>query len=148
MESIQRISKTDLARRTHQVIREVQRGYTAVVESHGEPEAAIIDILDYAIIRAVLRYYAQPPAIDPADGLADAAIAGLADLQERFNLVMAHYLAGAISLGRAAELLGLAWLELRTRFLRLDIPLRVAPADVEEARDDINAAAAWISRST
>jgi predicted HTH domain antitoxin len=119
-----------------------------VVESHGEPEAAIIDILDYAIIRAVLRYYAQPPAIDPADGLADAAIAGLADLQERFNLVMAHYLAGAISLGRAAELLGLAWLELRTRFLRLDIPLRVAPADVEEARDDINAAAAWISRST
>jgi hypothetical protein len=49
----------------------------------------------------------------------------------------------AISLARAAELLDLPWLDLRTRFLRLDVPLRASPADVDEARADAAAAAAW-----
>ena len=41
MESVRRVRKTDLARNTHQVIRTVQRGQTAVIESHGRPEVAI-----------------------------------------------------------------------------------------------------------
>lgn len=40
VEIVQRVRKTDLARNTHQVIRAVQRGQTAVIENHGEPEAA------------------------------------------------------------------------------------------------------------
>ncbi len=67
----------------------------------------------------------------------------IADEQERFNLVLAHYLAGAISLGRTAELLNLPWLDLRTRFLRLDVPVRTAPADLAEARADVEVAEAW-----
>jgi len=129
MRYVQHVRKTDLARNTHQVINAVLRGQTAVIESHGQPEAAIIDIIDYRILRAAMRYYAQQPEIDMEAGLPDREKA-LPNLQDRFNLVMAHYLAGAISLARAAELLDLSWLDLRTRCLRLDVPLRTAPANL------------------
>ena len=46
MKSVRRIRKTDLARNTRQVINAVLRGQTAVVESHGQPEVAIMDIVD------------------------------------------------------------------------------------------------------
>ncbi len=127
MQSMQRVRKTDLARNTRQVINDVLRGQTAVIESHGEPEVAIMDIIDYRITRAVMRYYSQQPDIDTEAGLSEERAANVPDLQDRFNLVLAHYLAGAVSLGRVAELLGLPWLDLRTRFLRLDVPLRGAP---------------------
>jgi predicted HTH domain antitoxin len=143
MQSIKRVRKTDLARSTRQVINNVLRGQTAVVESHGQPEVAIMDIVDYRIIRAVLRYYAQQPEIDVEEGLADQQVTSTSDPQERFNLILAHYLAGAISLGRAAELLELPWVDLRTRFQRLDVPLRVAPSDLQEARLDVEVAEAW-----
>jgi len=129
MRYVHHVRKTDLARNTHQVINAVLRGQTAVIESHGQPEAAIIDIIDYRILRAAMRYYAQQPEIDMEAGLPDREKA-LPNLQDRFNLVMAHYLAGAISLARAAELLDLSWLDLRTRCLRLDVPLRTAPANL------------------
>ena len=140
METIRRIRKTDLARKTRQVINDVLRGQTTVVESHGQPEVAIMDIVDYRITRAVMRYHAQPPEVDAQAGLSDRQVAAITDLQDRFNLVLAHYLAGAISLGRAAELLEFPWLDLRTRFLRLDVPLRTAPSDVTEAQADVEAA--------
>ncbi len=63
MESIQRVRKTDLARNTREVLNTVMRGQTALIESHGKPEAAIIDIVDYLIVRAVMRYHKQPPQI-------------------------------------------------------------------------------------
>ena len=140
MRYVQHVRKTDLARHTHQVINAVLRGQTAVIESHGQPEAAIIDIIDYHILRAVMRYYAQQPEIDREAGLVDQEVQALPNLQDRFNLVMAHYLAGAISLARAAERLDLSWLDLRTRCLRLDVPLRTAPANFAEAEADIKAA--------
>jgi predicted HTH domain antitoxin len=143
MQSITRVRKTDLARSTRQVINNVLRGQTAVVESHGQPEVAIMDIVDYRITRAVMRYHAQQPEIDVEEGLADQQVTSTSDPQERFNLILAHYLAGAISLGRAAELLELPWVDLRTRFQRLDVPLRVAPSDLQEARLDVEVAEAW-----
>ena len=143
MESVRRIRKTDLARNTRQVINAVLRGQTAVIESHGQPEVAILDIVDYRIIRAVMRYHAQMPEIDVESGLTDDRLAEISDPQDRVNLVLSHYLAGAISLGRAAELLDLPWLDLRTRFLRLDVPLRVAPADLDEARQDVEVIRSW-----
>ena len=147
MEFITRVRKTDLARNTRQVIRAVQRGQTAVIESHGQPEAAIIDIVDYRILRAVMRFYAQRPEIDVEAGLADEQGAAPADTRERYNLVMAHYLAESISLGRAAELLDLTWLDLHTRCLRLDVPLRTAPADLAQARADVETAKTWTTTS-
>jgi len=143
MESVRRIRKTDLSRNTREVINAVLRGQTTVVESHGHPEVAILDIVDYRIIRAVMRYYAQRPEIEAEGGLSQQEVAALAAPQDRVNEVLAHYLAGAISLGRTAELLGLPWLDLRTRFLRLDVPLRMAPTDLSEAQADAEAAEAW-----
>ena len=143
MEIVQRVRKTDLARNMRQVIQSVQRGQTALIESHGQPEVAIVDIVDYRLSRAVLHYHAQPPNIDSTEGLSNEAVEALADEQARYNLVMAHYLADSISLARAAELLGLTWLDLRTRCLRLDIPLRMAPADRAEAETDVAVAKLW-----
>lgn len=143
MQSIKYVRKTDLARNTRQVINNVLRGQTAVVESHGQPEVAIMDILDYRITRAVMRYYSQRPSIDAEEGLSDQQLASTSDPQKQFDLVLAHYLAGAISLGRVAELLALPWVDLRIRFQRLDVPLRVAPIDVEEARRDVETAETW-----
>ena len=66
-----RISKTDLARNTRQVINDVLRGQAAFIESHGKPEAAIIDIVDYRILHAVMRYHASRPKIDANTGLSE-----------------------------------------------------------------------------
>lgn len=143
MQPTQRVRKTDLARNTRQVINNVLRGQTAVVESHGQAEVAIMDIVDYRITRAVMHYYAHESRIDVEKGLAAQDVTGADDPQARFDLVLAHYLAGAISLGRAAELLALPWLDLRSRFARLEVPIRAAPADLAEAQADVEVARAW-----
>ena len=145
MESVRHVSKTNLARNTRQVINAVLRGQTAVVESHGQPEVAILDIVDYRIIRAVMRYHAQKPEIDIEAGLADERVTALTDTQERFDLVLAHYLAESINLGRAAELLDMYRLDLQARFARLDVPLRIGPANLAEARAEIEAIRTWSS---
>ena len=145
MESVRHVSKTSLARNTRQVINAVLRGQTAVVESHGQPEVAILDIVDYRIIRAVMRYHAQVPEIDTEAGLADDRVTAISDVQDRFDLVLAHYLAESISLGRAAELLDMYRLDLQARFARLDVPLRIGPATLEEARAEVEAIRTWSS---
>ena len=143
MQLVQRVRKTDLARNTRQVLRNVQRGRTAIIENHGQPEAAIVDIVDYLIVRAVMRYYSQRPPIVIVAGLTNDQVATVKGEQERYDLVMAYYLAGAISLSRAAELLDLAWVDLRARAVRLDVPLRTAPTDAAEAQADMEAALNW-----
>jgi predicted HTH domain antitoxin len=140
METIRHVPKTTLARQTRQIIQAVQRGQTVVVEHHGQPEAAIMDIMDYYLIRAVLYYHTHTPHIDADAGLSDEAVAAAASLLEKVNLVVTHYLAEAISLSRAAELLELPWLDLRTRCLRLDIPVRTVSSD-DIAADLENASA-------
>ena len=125
MESVRRVRKTDLARNTREVLNNVMRGQTTVIESHGKPEAVIIDIVNYMILRAVIRYHAQSPQIAEYAGLTDSEAAATPDLEARYDLVMAHYLASSISLSRVAELLNLASFDLRVRFVRLDVPLRL-----------------------
>ena len=139
MEYLQRVRKTDLARNTRKVIRTVQRGQTVLVESHGQAEAAIMDILDYRILRAFMAYHNRPPKVD-SKGLSDTRLEGLNDPQKVCDIVLAHYLAGAISLGRAAELLELPALDLQARFQRLDVPLNMGAKDKQAAQDEVNAA--------
>lgn len=139
MEYMQRVPKTDLARKTRQVIREVQRGYTVLVESHGQAEAAIMDIVDYRIVRAFLAYHARSPQVDPK-GIDAELLAEMNDRQQLYDLVLAHYLAGAISLGRVAELLDLSVLDLQFRFQRLDLPLNLGVEEEQAALDEVEAA--------
>lgn len=137
MELIQYIRKTDLSRNTRQVIRAAQRGQTVVVESHGQPEVAIMDIVDFYIVRAVLRYHAESPSATGDAGWDEQSLQTAVTPQERYDLVLAHYLSETISLGKVAELLELPWLDLRTRLVRLDVPLRIGPANLDEARQDV-----------
>lgn len=115
-----------------------------VVDEGDEPRVAIIDMTDFQILRAVTTYFVDPPAIEPQAGLADAKVADLSG-QELFDVTLSHYLADAISLSRAAEILRTAWVELRSRFERLGVPLRTAPESQQEAWEDVLAARAVAS---
>jgi prevent-host-death family protein len=153
MHQVVTISKTDLARRTRQVVDRVRRGDTLIVESYGEEQVVVIDIVDYRILRAVAAYHSLGPHLalttDPArepEGLSEAQIKRVVEeaggaIQARWNRVIIAYLDGHISLGRAATLLGLSRYELDERFRRLDVPRRIGPetleaqAEVDVARD-------------
>lgn len=147
MDSQQILPKTDLARRTRQVLQAVQRGQTAIIESHGQPEAAILEIDDYRILRSVMRFHAHKIEFDPETGPTDASLAGFEDPQEKVDQVIAYYLEEGISLGRAAELLGFPWLDLRTRFLRLDVPILVGPDQPDEVLAELRAIKRWESEN-
>jgi len=67
------------------------------------------------------------------------------DAELRWALVLGAYLNHWINLGKAAELLGLHELELRDRFLELGIPLRIGPADLAEAKSEVEVVRSWFS---
>jgi len=132
MDYEQRISKTDLARSTHQVIREAQRGYTVLVENHGQPEVAIVDIIDFLLQRAAIHYFGFSKEFEQDVEISEPILKSLPSDQDRFNLVIGHYLAVHISIGRSAELLGMSPSELQVRLMRSGIPLRMGPESQEE----------------
>jgi len=66
----------------------------------------------------------------------------------RWSVVVGAYQDRQINLGKAAELLGLAELELRQRFIELGVPLRVGSADLAEARAEVEAVRAWFADET
>ena len=61
----------------------------------------------------------------------------------RWSLAVRAYQERRINLGKAAEFLGLHELELRKRFLELGIPLRLGPADLAEAKAEVDALRVW-----
>ena len=67
------------------------------------------------------------------------------DEDVRWSVVVGAYQDRQINLGKAAELLGLAEIELRQRFIELGVPLRLGPADLDEARAEVEAVRAWFS---
>jgi predicted HTH domain antitoxin len=66
----------------------------------------------------------------------------------RWSVVIGAYRDEQINLGKAAELLNLPEIELRQRFIELGIPLRVGPADLAEARAEVEAVRAWLTEET
>jgi len=62
------------------------------------------------------------------------------DQDLRWAMVVSAYLDAEISLAKAAELLGVHALELRNRFTRLGIPLRLGPVNIDEAKAEAAAA--------
>ena len=140
------INKTDLARRTRQVVDQARRGRAVIVESYGEEQVAILDAADYRCLRAMAAYYSLPPHPAPVNddtlaprGLDEAEVqerlaSAAGNTQAGWDRVIAAYLDGDISLGRAAQLLGMSRFELQERFNRLGLPLRVGPVDLAEAR--------------
>jgi predicted HTH domain antitoxin len=137
MEYEQRISKTDLARSTHHVIREAQRGYTVLAENHGQPEVAIVDIIDFQLQRAAMHYLGFPKELEQDIEISEATVKSLPTDQDRFNLVIGHYLAVHVSIGRSAELLGMSPPELQIRLMRSGVPLRMGPESQEELDNEM-----------
>jgi prevent-host-death family protein len=145
MERVTVISRTDLARRTRQIVDRVRRGDTVLVESYGEEQIVLVDILDYRIMRAVAAYHALSPHSSPLSdpetepsGLTEAELLE-SEPQVRWNRVIAAYLDGQINLGRAASLLDLSRFELDDRFRRLDVPRRMGAETLDEARSELEA---------
>lgn len=137
MEYEQRITKTDLARSTHQVIREAQRGYTVLVENHGQPEVVIVDIIDFQLQRAAIHYFSFPKEYQQDIEISEANLNSIPNDQDRFNLVLGHYWALHISIGRAAELLAMSPPELQIRLGRAGVPLRMGPESQEELDNEV-----------
>lgn len=133
----QRITKTDLARSTHNVIREAQRGYTVLVENHGQPEVVIVDIIDFQLQRAAIHYFSSPQEYAEDIEINEASLETLPTNQDRFNIVIGHYLAVHISIGRSAELLGMSTPELMVRLSRSGIALRFGPESQEELDNEV-----------
>lgn len=142
----QRISKTDLARSTHRVIQEAQRGYTVLVENHGQPEVAIVDVIDFQLQRAAIHYFSSPQMYDEDLEITESLLKSLKTDQDRFNLVIGHYLAVHQSIGRSAELLGMSTPELMMRLGRSGIPLRVGPESAEELEEELKVIEASLRR--
>jgi hypothetical protein len=66
----------------------------------------------------------------------------------RWSVVVGAYQDRQINLGKAAELLDMTELGLRERFIELGIPVRVGPADLAEARAEVEAMRAWFAGQT
>jgi hypothetical protein len=136
------VRKTDLARNTSRIIRNVLRGQPTVIENHGQPEAIIVDVVDFLILRALVNYHAgNLPPLDP-NGPSNEEFAGLSS-QARYNRAMQYYLSEKCSTGRMAELLEISWIDLRERFNRLGVPLFLAPSTINDARKDAENARKW-----
>jgi predicted HTH domain antitoxin len=81
--------------------------------------------------------------------LVNRAIQRLIESDEdlRWVIAISAYQSGDISLAKTAELLGLHALALRTRFLKLGIPIRLGPGTLEEAKAEVEALRLWRSES-
>ncbi len=144
------ISRTDLARHTRRVLERARRSGPVVVTGHGDEQAVVLDITDYRLLRAAAAYGLQQERAQPRAraemprGLSEeevrAAIeAAGGNVQAGWNRVMAAYWDGDISLGRAAQLLGLSRFELMERLHRLGLPIYMGPQTVEELKAELAA---------
>lgn len=120
------ISRTELARNTREIVERVRQGEQVTVQGYGEDQIVLLDALDYRILRSIANYALRKGHMEIPD--------------DDFSLAIDTYLEEKISLGKAAELLGLSRYELMDRFERLGVPLRIGPATLDEARDEVRAA--------
>jgi predicted HTH domain antitoxin len=142
MEPVGSVSITELSLKARQLLGAVRRGETVIFETEGEEESVLIGAIDYRILRAALHALTSRSDVEPKEGLPESKLVGEPRSQERFNQVIAHYLAEAISLSRASELLEMTPRRLRARLDRLEIPRRVAPLG-KEVRSDVQTARNW-----
>ncbi len=113
------ISRSELEHHTGEIVDRVRHGELAVVESSGEEQIVLLDATDFRLLLALAG---------SASGSAE---------RDHDSRVVHDYLEERISLGKAAELLGLSRFDLQERFHRLGAPLRLGPATIEEAREEV-----------
>lgn len=92
-------------------------------ERQGDEEPVLLDPLEYRLLRGLAGFATGPEGQEGE----------IEDLLRR-------YLASEISLGKVADELGVSRFELTELFERLGVPLRIGPATLEEARDEVRVA--------
>ncbi len=117
-----KVSRTDLIRDAGEIFDSLLRGSVAVIEKRGRPQAILMDIYDFYSLRAAALYGIQEAEAEP-EKLNDFMKSEPGEYALHVK-VIGQYLADEISLIEAAELLGIPAIELTTRFLRLQIPIR------------------------
>jgi prevent-host-death family protein len=115
------ISQKDLKNRAGEIFERVRQGEMAVVESPGEEQIVLLDAVDFRLLQALAACAADASEEEVSS---DARI-------------LRDYLHDEISLGKAAEELGLSRFDLADRLHRLDIPLPFGPVSLEDARSEI-----------
>ena len=113
------ISRFDLEHNTGEIVSRVRHGELAVVTSSGKEEVVLLDPTDFRLLQALAGSAADSADMDPE------------------ARVVRDYLDERISLGKAAEKLGLSRFDLQERLNRLGAPLRLGPASIEEAEAEI-----------
>lgn len=141
------IDQTEFAEHLDAVINQARHGRTILVQEQGENQVAIMSTLDFYLLRAMAAYRARQPApINDSTmaprGLALSEIKPFTTSDEsavrgRWETVIAAYLDGDISLGRAATLLGISRFELINCFNRLELPLHLGSMQIAEARAEL-----------
>jgi hypothetical protein len=116
-----KVSRTDLIRDAGEIFDSLLRGSVALIEKRGRPQAVLMDIYDFYSLRAAARYGSQPAETEP--GKLNEFVKREPGEYELHVKVIGQYLAEEICLA-AAELLGIPEMELKSRFLRLQIPIR------------------------
>lgn len=116
-------SRTDLTRKTREILEQVRQGKPAVIRSYGKEQAVLLEPLDYRLLQA----------------LADLGLDRSEPDSEIPNLLR-RYLAEEVSLGKIAETLGVSRYELMDRFERLGIPLNLGPRNLKEALEEVEVA--------
>ena len=121
------VSPEELGQRAGEMVERVEQGELAVIESAGRQRAVLLDATDYRLLRALAACASDSPGCQA--GHEEVCSADIETLRD--------FLAGAISLGKAAELLGLSRFDLIERFRRLDVPLGLGPSSREDALAEI-----------
>jgi prevent-host-death family protein len=121
------VSLEELGQRAEEIVERVEHGELAVVESRGRERAVLLDSTDYRLLRALAACAADSRGCQAGHGEVCSA-----DIE-----IFRDFLAGTISLGKAAELLRLSRFDLMERFRRLDVPLGLGPSSLEDAQAEI-----------
>lgn len=98
------------------------RGTDEPAEGPRPPRPAELGALDHRLLQALVR------------------LATGAEGQEEEDSILRRYLDEELSLAKLAEMLGVSRFELQESFERLDLPVRLGPATLEEARDEVKVA--------
>lgn len=119
------ISSTDLEGRAREIVERVRHGEMAVVETSGEEQIVLLDATDFRLLCALAACATE---VSELEGETPADVR-----------ILRAYLDDEISLGKAAEELGLSRFDLVDRFHRLGVPLPFGPTSLEDARSEIAA---------
>lgn len=119
------ISPSDLEGRAREIVERVRHGEMAVVETSGKEQIVLLDAIDFRLLCALAACATESSELE-GETRTDARI-------------VRAYLDDEISLGKAAEELGLSRFDLADRFHRLGVTLPFGPTSLEDARSEIAA---------